>query len=300
LVSGLRTTTGRHPERRLRRLLGVFKAFSVTIDPSGALGFGIDVEPVRGIADSGRFAEDLAGLFQTLGETARDLGTGVLILIDELQEASAAELTALNTAAHEIGQADVPVPLALIGAGLPSLPAELAVATSYAERLYEYRSVGLLDEEAARDALVVPTREREVRWLPAALDRAADEARGYPYFVQAIGKHVWDHARRTPITPEDVEVGLRHARREVDEGLYLVRWDRATHAQRELLRAVAACAVEGAAAVSDVAAAMGRRRASDLSVARTEVIRKGLVYAPERGMLAFTVPGMREFIARQE
>jgi hypothetical protein len=30
-----------------------------------------------------------------------------------------------------------------------------------------------------------------------------------------------------------------------------------------------------------------------------ELIKKGLVYAPERGLLAFTVPGMGEFVIRQ-
>ena len=35
-------------------------------------------------------------------------------------------------------------------------------------------------------------------------------------------------------------------------------------------------------------------------MARNELIKKGLIYAPERGYLAFTVPGMREFILRQE
>ena len=45
---------------------------------------------------------------------------------------------------------------------------------------------------------------------------------------------------------------------------------------------------------------MRKSRASDLSVARNEVIKKGLVYAPERGMLAFTVPGMHEFVLRRD
>ena len=49
-------------------------ANSVTIDPSGAIGFGVDVDPIRGVADSGRFAEDLSALLGVLGETARDLG----------------------------------------------------------------------------------------------------------------------------------------------------------------------------------------------------------------------------------
>ena len=45
---------------------------------------------------------------------------------------------------------------------------------------------------------------------------------------------------------------------------------------------------------------MRKSRVSDLSVARNELIKKGLVYAPERGMLAFTVPGMHEFVLRQD
>ncbi|MHB1474208.1 MAG: hypothetical protein ACYCV4_11430 [Dermatophilaceae bacterium] len=52
--------------------------------------------------------------------------------------------------------------------------------------------------------------------------------------------------------------------------------------------------------ISDLVTAMGKRRVSDLSVARKEVIKKGLLYAPERGQLAFTVPGMHTFIAQQD
>jgi hypothetical protein len=69
--------------------------------------------------------------------------------------------------------------------------------------------------------------------------------------------------------------------------------------QRELLRALAATGGDEAAPVANIATSMGKGRTSDISVARKEVIKKGLAYAPERGSLAFTVPGMHEFIARQ-
>lgn len=299
LLRALRTATGRHPEPRLRRLLGIFKAFSLRVDPIGTVSLGVDVQPIQGIADSGRFSDDLAALFDALGETARDLGIGVLVLIDELQEATAAELAALNTAVHHVGQADVPLPLIVVGAGLPSLPSQLAEATSYAERLYDYRSVGLLDAAAARQALTVPAKERGVDWDEEGLAAAVGTAGGYPYFIQAIGKHVWDNARTSPISLEDVEVGLADAGREVDDGLYRSRWERATPAQRDLLHALAALARDGAAAVADIARFMDKARTSDISVARDELIKKGLAYAPERGILAFTVPGMHEFIVRQ-
>lgn len=300
LVRGMRTATGRHPESRLRRMLGVFKAFSVKADATGMVSLGIEVDPIRGVADSGRFADDLAALFEVMGETARDVGIGVLILVDELQEAAAEELAAINTALHYLGQAETPLPLVFVGAGLPSLPAQLAEATSYAERLYDYRPIGLLDPAAVAEALTIPARALGVDWDATALAMAVDPAGGYPYFLQAIGKHVWDNAIRSPISADDVGLGLREARREVDDGLYRSRWERATPAQRDLLRALADLAGDGSATVSDLASRMKKTRASDLSVARNELIKKGLVYPPERGLLAFTVPGMHDFVVRQE
>ncbi|POX90188.1 ATP-binding protein [Mycobacterium kansasii] len=300
LVRGMRTATGRHPEPRLRRVLGVLKAFSIKADAAGAVSLGVEVEPIRGVADSGRFAEDFAALLEVMGETARDLGIGVLILVDELQEATPSELSAVNAAMHHLGQGETPLPVMFVGAGLPSLPAQLADATSYAERLYDYRTVGLLAEAAALDALTIPTHTLNVEWDAQGLAMAADVAKGYPYFLQAIGKHVWDNAISSPITPDDVRVGLHDASREVDDGLYRSRWERATPAQRELLHALAQLAGNGSTTVSSLATHMRRARASDLSVARNELIKKGLVYAPERGMLAFTVPGMHEFVLRQE
>jgi hypothetical protein len=300
LVKSMRTATGRHPEPKLKRLLGVFKAFSLKFNPvTGLIALGADVDIVSGIADSGRFADDLAALFEILGETSRELGIGTLILVDELQEATAEELVAVNTAVHQLGQDAEPMPVTFVGAGLPSLPAQLADATSYAERLYDYRPIGLLRDEAARDALLGPSHDLGVEWEDDALTTALAVARGYPYFLQAVGKHVWDAARRSPIALDDVELGGELARSEVDEGLYRSRWERATPAQKELLRALGETGGEAPAGVSDLVTALGKRRVSDLSVARNELIKKGLVYAPERGLLAFTVPGMSEFIARQ-
>jgi hypothetical protein len=301
LVRSMRTATGRHPEPRLRQLLGVFKAFSLKFDPpSGMVSLGVDVDPLAGIADTGRFSDDLAMLFEVLGETSRDLGIGTLILVDELQEATPADLAAINTAVHQVGQADIPLPITFVGAGLPSLPAQLAEATSYAERLYDFRPIGLLDATGAAAALTGPTRAYGVAWEPDALEAALAIAGGYPYFLQAVGKQVWDAARTSTITLDDVQVGGEFARREVDEGLYRSRWERATAAQRQLLRVMGELGGDKPVAISDLARAMGKRRVSDLSVARNEVIKKGLLYAPERGQLAFTVPGMHTFIAQQD
>jgi hypothetical protein len=66
------------------------------------------------------------------------------------------------------------------------------------------------------------------------------------------------------------------------------------------LRALADLAGDGTAQIGELAAYMGKKRTTDLSVSRGQLLAKGLVYAPERGLLAFTVPGMHEFVTRQD
>ena len=299
LYQGLRASMGTHEVGRLRRLLGVFKSFSVTVDPGGADTFGMEVDAARGRADSGDASSDLTELLRELGTTARELGVGALLVIDELQDTPTLELAALNRAVHDAGQGDQPLPILLMAAGLPSLPGILADATSYAERLYHYRSVGSLGEDAARQALSRPAESLGVARSPEALTQALSATSGYPYFLQTAGRSIWNLATGSPIDAEDADAGLVAARQEIDAGLYLSSWSRATATKRRMMRAMAAHGDGAHVAVAELARAMGMRRSTDLSVSRDQLIKKGLVYAPDRGLLAFTVPGMADYIRRQ-
>lgn len=301
LHTALRQTMslGEHTKEKLARALRVFRSFQIKVDPVGNYSFGFGVAPEGGVADSGDFARDLRDLLDELGVAARELGMGVLIAIDELQDAGRAELNGLNLALHNLGQSSWPVPVLVIGTGLPSLPAVLADATSYAERLYDYRTLTLLDDEETRVALVRPTEQRKVEWDEDALQLAIASIGGYPYFAQACGKHVWDARVNTAvISVDDAIVGISRARDEVDRGLYQSRWDRATPAQRELMKAMA---IDGdrPSAIQDLVARTGKSRTSDLSVSRNELIKSGMIYPSDRGFVAFTVPGMADFIGRK-
>lgn len=301
LHRSLREQTGRHPDgvpSLLMRALRVFRSFTVTVDPGGAYGFGIDVDPLAGHADSGDLTTDLTDLFTELGGAAVELGIGVMLLIDEMQELTKHELVSLNLAAHHVGQGASPLPVVVVGAGLPSLPAVVAEATTYAERLFEYHSIGALTEDAATDALVRPAQPLGVQWSREALEEVLAASGGYPFALQSCGRFVWDYARTTPIHTEDALVGINRAREEMDNGIYLSRWNRATPVQRHLLRAMADQGEGVVSPMAEIAAALERRRA-DLSVPRDQLIKKGLVYAPERGLIAFTVPGMADFVRRQ-
>jgi hypothetical protein len=297
LNQGLRAALGRgRGKELLKRALSIFKSFSLRASPDGSFALGIDVEPATGRADTGDLEVDLTELLIDLGDAAASLQAGTVIFVDEMQDLAGGDLAAVAGACHETGQRNLPV--AVVGAGLPSLPAALTEAKSYAERLFAYRSIGTLDRESAVAALVRPAAALDVAWSKGALELVLERTQGFPYFVQAFGREIWDYAAGSPISAADAEVGIRAARRELDIGFFGSRWERATAGQRLYLRAVAEGG-DGAASTADVARRMGRRP-SDVSVARDQLIRKGLLYAPDRGTIAFTVPGMAGFVRRQD
>lgn len=290
---------GERAKGAVSRLLRVFRSFQITVDPTGNYSFGFDLSAESGVADSGDFERDVNDLLEALAVAARELDMGVLIATDELQDAARTDLNGLNLALHDLGQDAWPVPLLVIATGLPSLPSVLADATSYAERLYDYRTLGLLDPDETKEALEVPALQRGVEWDAEAIRLALESTGGYPYFVQACGKHVWDaRATASKISLDDTRVGIDRAREEVDRGLYQSRWDRATPAQRTLMKAMAED--DGSpSAIQDLVMRTGKSRPSDLSVSRGELIKNGHIYSPNRGFVAFTVPGMSDFIQRK-
>lgn len=298
LHRSLRDVQGRpSAEPLLRRAIAAFKAFTLRVDPGGAYSFSVEVDPARGIADTGDFATDLGDLLEELGRAANDLGVGVMLLIDEMQALPEPTITGLNQAVHRLGQGYAPLPVMVIGAGLPSLPGTLAAVTTYAERLFEYRPVGALSAQGAADALLLPSANLGVEWEPEAARTALDAAMGYPFAVQECGRFVWDYATANPISLADAREGVARARAEMDSGIYLSRWTRATPAQREVMRVIAEYGENAAVPVGEVATTLGKRT-QGVSMARNELIKKGLVYSPDRGLLAFTIPGMADYVRR--
>jgi hypothetical protein len=290
---------GDQVREKLIQVARVFRAFQIKIDPTGNYAFGFEVSPAEGIGDSGEFERDVLDLLEELGRAARELNMGILLAIDELQDAPKDDLNGLNVALHTLGQAAWPMPVMFLGTGLPSLPSVLADATSYAERLYDFRTLELRNDSETTIALTRPAEARGVIWDKDAIELALSIVGGYPYFAQACGKHVWDvRAEENLITVDDARIGIKRARDEVDRGLYQSRWDRATPAQREMMKAMAID--NGAAsAIQDLVVRTGKSRTSDLSVSRKELIKNGHIYAPDRGFVAFTVPGMADFIERR-
>ena len=192
-------------------------------------------------------------------------------------------------------------PLIVVGAGLPHLPAMLSASKSYSERLFRYQRIDRLDRISADQALTAPARREDVEYESKALDELYEASGGYPYFVQAYGKATWDHAPRSPITGADVRVAAPEAEAELAVGFFGSRYERATPAEREYMRTMAALSIvdaDAAVPTAEIARCLGRKPAS-LSPARDALIKKGLIYSGERGTVAFTVPHFGRYLRAQ-
>ena len=284
------------PGRRLLTALKTALSFKASYDTAGTWNFGLDLsQAAGGGAGTGVLEADLSKLLRDVAAAAAEAGTGLALLVDEAQDATAEELRALCAVTHAAGQQDWPLLVAL--AGLPSLPRVLTEARSYAERLFVYERIEQLPPEAATEALVAPAVAEGVHWTQAASDLVVRATGGYPYFLQQFGQECWNEASGDVIAFADARVGAARGRAALDDGFFRTRWDRAAPAEQAYLRAMAPDGDAGTPS-GTVAARMGRRLAS-LGPARASLIAKGLVYAPEHGLVAFTVPGMADFIARQ-
>ncbi|MEV7092756.1 ATP-binding protein [Amycolatopsis sp. NPDC051045] len=285
---------------RVEEVLGVLKAFALRANkPDAKLRDrwqpGIDVPAAQGRADSGDIEIDLVELFTDVAELAADVGTGVAVLIDEIQDLQPDDVSALCAACHELSQSGAP--LVVVGAGLPHVPAVLSASKSYSERLFRYARIDRLSREDADFAVMAPIEREDAGIEPEALDALFDASGGYPYFIQAYGKAAWDAAPSDPITVKDVQVAAPEAESELAVGFFGSRYERATPAEREYLQAMASLTQgrDEPAGTADVAVFLGRKPSS-LSPARDSLMKKGLVYSAERGQIAFTVPHFGHYL----
>src|SRR3954454_8576445 len=293
----------RDPER-VDAVAGVLKSFALRTGVEDRKGFRwtppVDVPAARGRADSGDLELDLLELFSDVAALAGDLGVGLALFVDEMQDIPAPELAAVCGACHEVSQQAAP--LLVVAAALPHLPVALAASKSYAERLFRYVSVDRLPRPMADRAWRVPAAGEGVEFSDEALDELYRLTDGYPYFVQAYGKVTWDAAVGSPVTAGDVREAAPEAEAELAVGFFGARYDRATPAERDYMPAMADLGadhgdgtVDGSIATADVARHLERKPQS-LSPARDGLIKKGLVYSAERGSVAFTVPHFGRFL----
>jgi AAA ATPase domain len=275
------------------RALGVLRAFAGAFKVgAGDVEFSVKAE--TGSADSGNLESDLPEVFLAVADAAKAAQRPVALFIDEVQYLDGVDLSALITSIHKVAQKGLP--FIVFGAGLPQLAALAGEAKSYAERLFEYPDVGPLRSEHAKEAIRTPVEREGVSITDSALDIITAKTRGYPYLLQEWGYHAWNEAQASPIRAADIERASTSVCEHLDRGFFRVRLDRLTPREKDYVRAMASLG-PGPHRSGEIAEVL----AMDVTTAgplRNGLIKKGMIFSPQHGDTAFTVPMFDEFMVR--
>ena len=281
---------------KVKRGLRVLKSFAKGLKLKyGDVEVGLDIDAEKGVGDSGDLESDLPDLLVAIGEAAKARKTVVALLIDELQYLGEAELSALIMGMHKVSQRQLP--LVLVGAGLPQLVGNMGRSKSYAERLFDFPEVGPLQRKDAVLAIAEPIAKEGEKIAKAAIESIIEATQGYPYFLQAWGYQSWNEANKSPISAKDVDSARLPVLKNLDESFFRVRFDRLTPSEKRYLYSMAELG-SGPHRSGDIAEALNVRVQSVAPV-RSSLIKKGMIYSPQHGDTAFTVPLFDEFLKRQ-
>lgn len=280
---------------KVKRGLAVLRSFiggiKLTVQD---VALGLDIEPAKGTADSGDLEIDLPNLFVAVAEAAEERKTAVAILIDEIQYLNQKELGALIMAMHKMQQKQLP--LVLVAAGLPVLPGMAGESKSYAERLFNFPDIGALSEADAAKALRDPAQAMGVKFQEDALKEVFRLTLGYPYFLQEWAYQSWNMATENRIALKTVQDATPEVIRRLDKNFFRVRFDRLTPSEKNFLRAMAYLG-PSSHRTGDIAETLGTT-AKGIGPVRAKLIKKGMIYSPAHGDMAFTVPLFDQFMIR--
>ena len=263
-------------------------------------GQRVEPDTVRATGDA---QEDLTRLLLDVALLAGSQGSGLLLLLDEAQNAETRELApllyALQDAQKQVQRHSDPVsgrvvrsspPLAVVLAGLPNLPDVLARAAATFMARSKPLELGPLPEAAVRQVLPSFTEPHGVTWDADGVDRLVELVEGYPYFLHVFGSHAWAAGTGPVITRREVEDGAVAARSTVTT-FYQERLDRLTSLQRAVVDAVAGLET-GQRTGERIAAAVGRSGSESIGSTLRGLIDAGLIVRTGRGAYDLALPGL--------
>jgi len=218
----------------------------------------------------------------------------VLLAVDEVQYLDAKELAGIISAIHRTTQLELPV--VFVGAGLPQLAGLAGEAKSYSERLFDFPSVDSLPVDAAKKAIREPANAAGADIEDAALDAIVELTQGYPYFLQVWAHEAWNAAKTSPIRLVDIRSIEADVLGLLDANFFRVRYDRLKPSERRYLFALAELG-SGIHRSGEIADRYGAK-VDSVGLLRSNLIKKGMIYSPQHGDTAFTVPLFDQFMLR--
>jgi AAA ATPase domain len=198
------------------------------------------------------------------------------------------------------------IPFMLVLAGLPTLFPKLVDARTYAERMFRVMTLAKLTEGESREAVLRPIEVAgcPVRLTPESVEVIVFESSGYPYFIQFIGREVYEVFIRQHADEEKKFVPIEAIQRKLDADFFAGRWARITDRQRELLWVVAN--LDRAEEEFTIQELTEKAKVllpkpfspSNASQMLASLAERGMIYKNRFGKYSFAVPLLGHFILR--
>ena len=200
------------------------------------------------------------------------------------------------------------IPFMLVLAGLPTLFPKLVDARTDAERMFRVMTLSKLGEDESREAVLKPIEVAgcPVTLAPESVEVIVSESSGYPYFIQFIGREVYDVFIRQDADEERKFVPIEAIQRKLDADFFAGRWARITDRQRELLWVVAQLdrpdeeftILELTEKAKEILPKPFSP--SNASQMLTGLAERGMIYKNRFGRYSFAVPLLGRFIVRTQ
>lgn len=195
----------------------------------------------------------------------------------------------------------------LVLTGLPTLFPKLNEVRTYTERMFHVLQLGQLEDEDAQQAVTRPLdmTHSTLKFAPKTIERIVTMSGGYPYFIQFIGKEVFDAWIGRLAIGEAASVPEHEILAKLDQDFFSPRWENATDRQQQFMKVIATLPnAEDEFSVPEIVKAsreilktgFTNSHAIQLLQALAE---RGLTYRNRRGSYSFAVPLLSRFIQRQ-
>lgn len=273
-----------------------------TISPQvsvSVLGSGASASGVSRFKTTTYPAHDLSIILQEACEKERK---GVFVTIDEVQKVTQEDMSVVCDAFQMASRKGHDIMVAV--AGLPYAREEIIhyKGCTYMRRA-AHEEIGLFDRAEVREAFVGAMGRTEGLSLDdAALNRLVAASMGQPYLVQLlgyyvvgkaigegyVGSHVIGEEEVQPMVPLAVQTYKARALVPLLSELGPLETDYLGSMSRVM-------DARHVAQTSEVARQLGKEQ-QQLSRARDNLLRNGIIIAPQRGKVRFNIPYLRDYV----
>ena len=191
--------------------------------------------------------------------------------------------------------------------GLPTLFPKLNEARTYTERMFHVFHLDRLGPDDAREAVVRPLNmtNSPLGFSDETINNIVYMSGGYPYFIQFIGKEVFDAWIGKISNGLAPSIPMAEIIEKLDQDFFSPRWVNATDRQQQFMQVISTLGnAEDEFSVPEIVKASKELLKSGFNPSHAIQIlqalsERGLIYRNRRGSYCFAVPLLARFIKRQ-